>query len=274
MLTDERLRFRFGTNWQSYLDAALTPGRIERAIESLRLLLGVSDLAGQTVLDIGCGSGLFSLAACRLGAVQVTSFDYDADSVEASLALRTRAGFSAEQWTITQGSVLDAGFMAQLPPSEVVYAWGVLHHTGAMWQAIAAAAAKVQPGGRFALAIYNKVRSPLMSSAHWHRVKQFYNQAAPPARRTMELGYATAFLAVDAARWHNPLTTIRRYNSDDGRGMDFWHDVRDWLGGFPYEYASAGEVFMFLHQQFGFELTYLNTSYGVGCNEFTFRRVI
>ncbi|MBP1467306.1 class I SAM-dependent methyltransferase [Candidatus Chloroploca sp. M-50] len=271
-MKEEPIRFRFGSNWQSYVATALSPGRIEHAVASLQLMLNTTSLQGRTFLDIGCGSGLFSLAACRLGAVEVASFDYDADAVRTSLALREQMGIAPEQWSIRQGSVLDATFMATLAPADVVYAWGVLHHTGAMWQAIASTAAKVAPGGLFALAIYNEVRSQLVGSARWRAIKLFYNQVDPPVRRVLELGYASAFLLKDAAAMRNPLTTIRRYNSDEERGMDFWHDLRDWIGGYPYEYATAGEVFTRLRHDYGFQLEYLKTLDGLGCNEFTFRR--
>jgi 2-polyprenyl-6-hydroxyphenyl methylase/3-demethylubiquinone-9 3-methyltransferase len=70
------------------------------------------------------------------------------------MALRQRSGIDADRWQIMQGSVLDSAFMQQLPMADVVYSWGVLHHTGAMWPAIDAAAACVQADGLFAIAIY------------------------------------------------------------------------------------------------------------------------
>lgn len=271
-MEEQTLRFGFGANWQSYLDAALTPGRVERAVDSLRLMLGVQSLEGRTFLDIGCGSGLFSYAAHCLGAERVESFDYDPESVGASLALRSRVGVAPERWSVRQGSVLDEAYMARVAPADVVYSWGVLHHTGSMWRAIDAAAAKVAPGGQLAIAIYNEVRSQLVGSARWREIKRLYNRAPALGRRAFEYGYAGAFMVKDLVALRNPLGTITRYNGDESRGMDFWHDVRDWLGGYPYEYATAGDIFMYLHGRLGFQLEYLKTLDGLGCNEFTFRR--
>jgi hypothetical protein len=154
----------------------------------------------------------------------------------------------------------------------VVYSWGVLHHTGAMWQAIDNAAGKVRPGGQLALAIYNDVQRALGSSAMWWRIKRMYNTAPWPVRRLMVGGYVAAFLLKDAVSLRNPLKTVVEYSSTSGRGMDFWHDARDWLGGFPYEYATPAAVFNYLHCKVGMQLEYLNTSSGVGCNEYTFRK--
>lgn len=268
------LRYKFGSNWQSYIDTAFSPERLQHAIDSMQYMLGKHDLTGCRFLDIGCGSGIFSLAANMLGAEYVESFDYDQNSVQATLAIRQRCGIAVEKWHIQQGSVLDSQFMQTIGMADVVYSWGVLHHTGSMWAAIQAAAQKVQPGGVFALSIYNEVHNPIMTSARWLKLKRFYNQAPTLVQRGLEALYAAAFVAVDVAKFHNPLTTIQRYNRDEQRGMDFWHDVRDWLGGYPYEYANPGAVFTFLHKKMGFELIYLNTSYGSGCNEFTFRRPV
>src|SRR3712207_3811365 len=132
----ESIRFAFGKNWQSFVDTALNSQRIVKAAASLRRLLNLEHLCGRTFLDIGCGSGLFSLAACLLGAERVIAFDYDTDSVDASRAVRARAGIPAERWSIEQGSILDRAFLDTVHPADIVYSWGVLHHTGAMWQAL------------------------------------------------------------------------------------------------------------------------------------------
>jgi 2-polyprenyl-6-hydroxyphenyl methylase/3-demethylubiquinone-9 3-methyltransferase len=265
------IRFTFGRNWQSFIEHVFSTPRLARAAISLQQILGCEHLVGKTFLDIGCGSGLFSLAALMLGAQRVVSFDYDDNSVAASLQLRARAGISAERWSITQGSVLDHAFLSTLDPADIVYSWGVLHHTGAMWAAIDCAAEKVIPGGTLVLAIYNRVDRPVNNSANWQRIKRRYNQSAAPVRFVIEGVYATLLLAQTALSGQNPIAYVAQYSAVSRRGMDFWHDVRDWVGGYPYEYASAEEVAAHLDQH-KFALMRVSRSPGLGCNELTFQR--
>jgi SAM-dependent methyltransferase len=266
------IRFDFGKNWQSFVDRAVNADRLAAAVASMRRLLCGIDLGGKSFLDIGCGSGLSSLAAIALGAERVVGFDYDPHSVQASLSLRERAGIGANTWVVTQGSILDVEFLGTLPRADVVYSWGVLHHTGAMWQAIDNAVGKLQPHAVFALAIYNNVERRFGGSAMWWHLKRAYNRAPAAVRLLMEWVYIANFAARNLLTLRNPLTMARQYSEHAGRGMDFRHDVRDWLGGFPYEYATAGAVFNYLHGQHGLQLEYLNTHDGHECNEFTFRR--
>jgi 2-polyprenyl-3-methyl-5-hydroxy-6-metoxy-1,4-benzoquinol methylase len=272
MLMQQELRFTFGANWQSYVASGLTPARIVSAGTSLRRLLGVNNLCGKTFLDIGCGSGLFSLAACLLGAKRVVAFDYDIQSVATSQAVRERAGIDTGRWEIFQGSILDDALVAQLDQADVVYSWGVLHHTGAMWRALDHAASLVRPGGQLAIAIYNRQDRLIGGSAMWWHIKRAYNHAPAAARRAMEALYAAALGASDLARTGDPLRTYRTYRSNTERGMDYWHDVRDWLGGFPYEYASIDEIVAYFQTRLAFDVEYTSASSGAGCNEFMFRR--
>ena len=272
-MNEKELRFGFGANWQSFINAKLDAPHIAKAQDSLKRMLQVDNLRGQVFLDIGCGSGLFSLAAYRLGAERVIAFDYDPDSVQASIATRTRMEIPDEYWQIMQGSILDVGFLVQIESANVVYAWGVLHHTGAMWQAIDYAIGKVKPGGLLAVALYNQVDRWLGGSAMWWQIKRFYNRSPRLAKRFIEIIYVIALIGSDMIRSRDPFTTIKSYNAGDGRGMDFWHDVRDWLGGFPYEYASPQAVCDYVRVKFDLQLEYLSLSNGNGCNEFTFRRL-
>ena len=265
-------RYEFGVNWQSYLRHSLNEERIAHATRSLQEFLGLDDLRGLRFLDIGCGSGLFSLAAIQLGAGVVESFDYDPQSVAAALELRSRFGIAGERWQVRRGSVLDPEFMATVEPADVVYSWGVLHHTGRMWDAIDTAAARVRPGGRFAISIYNRVDRFPDSSRMWWHLKRAYTRSPGLVRRFMEGVYIGNFVLTRLLTLRNPLAKMLDREGAGRRGMDFLHDVRDWLGGFPYEYAPSGEVLGHVRDRSGSELTKLVNWEGNACNEFLFRR--
>jgi 2-polyprenyl-6-hydroxyphenyl methylase/3-demethylubiquinone-9 3-methyltransferase len=263
------LRFEFGANWSSFVEKAFTPERLVGAAASLRKMLGAETLEGRTFLVVGCGSGLFSLAACGLQASRVVSFDYDRQSVSASERLREQAGIPAAQWHIRQGSILDRAFLDQLEPADVVYSWGVLHHTGAMWTAIDNVCGLVRPGGQLAIAIYNRVDRLGDSSAMWWKIKRQYNRSPELIRRAMEGALWSRYAVREVVKGRNPFAA--QANGGVSRGMERAHDIRDWLGGFPYEYATAGEVFNHVHGKHGLRLEFLYTGEGNLCNQFTFR---
>lgn len=264
-------RFAFGENWSAFLQH-LDDHRIRRAEASLQAMLGLERLDGLRFLDIGSGSGLFSLAARRLGA-SVTSFDYDPQSVACTAELRRRFDHEDEHWRILQGSVLDKTLLARLTRFDIVYSWGALHHTGAMWDAIGNAASLVAPGGLLNIAIYNDQGR---KSRTWRRIKKAYVGARGPMKWAV---LAPAFVRLwgptmlrDALHGR-PFHTWRNYATEGtARGMHPWRDVVDWVGGYPFEVAKPEEIFEFCRER-GFELLKLRTcGGGLACNEFLFRR--
>ncbi len=256
--------FAFGENWTRFL-ASLSDPQIEQSTRSLSALIG-RDLRDQTFLDIGSGSGLSSLAARRLGA-RVYSFDYDPQSVACTQELRRRFFPDDPGWTVAQGSVLDQAFLATLGQFDVVYSWGVLHHTGQMWTAIENAGRLVRPAGLFAIGIYN-FRGGRRGSATWTALKRWYCKAPRWQQALWENAYLTWDFVSMAAVGRNPVKMIRQYHS--GRGMSWRHDAIDWLGGYPYEAATPGQVLEFVRRKFDFVLTRQNIDLHLGVSEFVF----
>ena len=259
-------RFKFGQNWQRFLKT-LDDTRIAEAERSLRQMLEVENLQGIRYLDIGSGSGIFSLAARRLGA-QVHSFDYDTQSVACAAELKRRYFPDDLNWSIEEGSVLDGDYMQTLGKFEVVYSWGVLHHTGAMWQALEQAAVPVADGGKLFIAIYNDQGG---ASNRWRMVKRLYCKGL--VERILVTGVFFPYfffggLAVDLFRGRNPMERYKNYKKT--RGMSITTDWRDWLGGYPFEVAKPEEISDFYKER-GYRLERLKTcAGGLGNNEFVF----
>lgn len=263
-LTESASHFDFGENWADF-SKLIDNNRIETAQESL-LALGL-DVQNKSLIDIGSGSGLFSLAALRLGANTVLAIDIDESSVETTR--RVLSSFpDASRWRVEKLSVFNLSPVLH-GTFDVVYSWGVLHHTGSMWRAISAAASMVAAKGMLAIALYE--RTPLCSL--WRQEKAFYSKAPPAVQTVLQYIYLVAYRAALLASGKNPFRGGSRR-----RGMDVMHDIHDWLGGFPYESTSAAEVDNHL-SALGFERLLVRSVpvrlfglFGSGCSEYVYRR--
>lgn len=258
-LASEKISFSFGKNWQDFLGNA-DQKQYADLITSLKEILQnqLAILQNGTFLDVGSGSGLFSMAAFQLGAKRVISVDLDPASVFAAQSIRERVG-SPPNWEVVCGSILDETFIRSLPLGDVVYCWGVAHHTGNMWKACRNLARLVQPGGILVIALYNYC----WSAPLWHKIKRFYNRQGGLGQWLLSRGL---FLIRATAR------LIRgRHPWRDVRGMSILWDAVDWLGGLPYEYATAETVRNFFKSH-GMTLVKETITRGSGCNEFLFRK--
>jgi 2-polyprenyl-3-methyl-5-hydroxy-6-metoxy-1,4-benzoquinol methylase len=239
----EEITFSFGKNWRDYVDT-VSEDSVRVAMSDIEEWLGRESVVGRRVLDIGCGSGIHSLCFHRLGAREVVSLDVDPASVESTRILWEKAGGPAA-WKILHGSILDEGVVGGLGTHEIVYSWGVLHHTGSMWEAVANACSLVERGGHLWIALY--VKGP--KYPEHLALKQKYNRASMLGKKIMVWKYVAEVMR---DRWRAGMNPLR-WNQKYDRGMDVYHDIIDWLGGLPYEVATKEEVIDFCGRR-GFAL--------------------
>lgn len=265
---DDGLQFGFGENWADYIKKNFSDERVQISLHHLLNFLKLENLNGKTFLDIGCGSGLHSLAAWKAGAERVISFDLDQNSVATAKKLHAFSG-SPENWQIFQGSVLDDKFLETLPKADIVYSWGVLHHTGSMWQAVENAARLLHDQSVFYIALYSKDVYVDPPAEYWLDVKRRYNRANPLMKKWMVWDYAWKHTIKKALqKRRHPWKFILEYKKS--RGMSYWHDVKDWLGGYPMDFAGNAETVQFAQHRLNLEL--INIKAGEGNTEYLFRK--
>ena len=267
---DDAHRFAFGANWARFL-SVLDEERIAMAQNSLSEMLEADSLDGKRFLDIGSGSGLSSLVARRLGA-HVHSFDYDTQSVACTAELRRRYFPDDTSWHVEQGSALDQDYLRRLGTFDVVYSWGVLHHTGAMWLGIENAIQRVGTNGRIFLALYNDqgLRSHL-----WWLIKWLYNKLPGPLNKIYAYGLGIFTHGLNVIKYTlklQPMTAIRPLLSyKNTRGMSVMHDLIDWVGGFPFEFVRADVLEAYMKAR-GFTLVKSTLATSLGCHLMVFQR--
>ena len=247
-MTQEKVTFSFGKNWEQFIRTNFSEERIEIARQHLLNFLDMRDLAGKYFLDIGCGSGIHSLAAFKSSAQRIASFDVDPYSVATTQKIHEMYG-SPPNWQVIHGSILEDTFLRTVEPADIVYSWGVLHHTGNLWQAIRNAATFLKPGSIFYIAIYDKTPD----TPYWIDIKKKYNRSTGLGKKLMEFSYVwrAFFKTASLSRIKQSIAYINNYKKS--RGMEFWTDVKDWLGGWPYEPATQEEICSFCEETLGLE---------------------
>lgn len=243
-------RFAFGENWNSFSNL-ISEERIEAAKSGLKRLFP-EGLSGKSLIDIGCGSGLSMVAALRLGAESVYGIDLDPQSVETSN--KVLSSYAADgRWSVDQKSVFDLDGNEKY---DIVYSWGVLHHTGDMNRAIRRAASLVNSNGVLAISLYRRT----MLCPAWTIEKKIYASSPPLVQKAIYSIFKVVL-------------SLKGAQDTQIRGMDFDHDIHDWLGGYPYESAPPSEVISMLKQG-GFYVQHIDPGspriglFGATCNEY------
>ncbi|MFZ3069228.1 MAG: class I SAM-dependent methyltransferase [Microgenomates group bacterium] len=260
--------FSFGENWQEYLNK-VSPKKIIQAENSMLDLISKSQLKNKSFIDIGCGSGLFSFAAYRFGVAKLLSVDIDKYSIKCVNRLKQQED-NPINWLVKHGSILNQKFVNSLGKFDIVYSWGVLHHTGDMYQAFNNIIKICKKNSYLILAIYNKNRglSALFSGSSdlWLKIKKTYNSSGWFGKKIIEYLYYIWFVFGYILTLRNPFLYIKNYNN---RGMFFTTDIKDWLGGYPYEYASVDELINYFSNK-GFFVKKIISSDNLGCHQILF----
>lgn len=143
----------FGWQWNSFREIQIdsVSGQTEsRDRFTAETGWRLEDLAGKTLLDLGCGAGRFAEIALGAGARVVA-----VDLSEAIFACAdTVSRFPPDQYLLVQASVFDLPFPAQ--SFDGVYSLGVLQHTPDPLEGVRRLATLVKPGGRLATWIYER----------------------------------------------------------------------------------------------------------------------
>ncbi len=272
----KKINFSFGKNWAEFLTKYFDNETLHEAWTSLSTFMNLKNLRNKTFLDIGCGSGLFSYIAYKSGAKEIVSLDIDPFSVECCKNLHTKVK-SPKNWRIIHGSILDKKLVLSLNKFDIVYAWGSLHHTGKMWDAIKNTAQLVKKNGYLYLAIYNKAEcwgvwkdGRFGTSNFWLLVKKIYAHLPTFIQYPIFNISALLLIIFYMLTFRNPIKQIKSHKKY--RGMHWITIIKDWLGGYPYEFATPDEIFLFL-KKLGFSLENLKTYSGLLNNEYLFKKI-
>ncbi|RMG29913.1 MAG: class I SAM-dependent methyltransferase [Methanobacteriota archaeon] len=256
------MQFDFGKNWKEFSEKKLTSERIAQAETHFHELLSGVNLKEKRFLDVGFGQGLSLLLAHKAGAV-VSGIDVNPTCYDVVEKNKQEMGID-EPIDIRVGSILDDEIVKDLKKNmfDVVHSWGVLHHTGSMWVAIDNVCSLVRDGGFLIIAIYNKH----WSSPLWKMIKLIYCKSPSFVQKALIwLFFPVIFFAKFLVTGKNPLKMKR--------GMDFFYNVVDWVGGYPYEYASPEEIISYVSSK-GYRLVRISPScVPTGCNEYIFCRL-
>ena len=250
--------FSFGKNWLHFIQNNIN----DSVIESSRIdIIKWFDVKDKSIIDIGCGSGLSSLIFNNEKAKYIYSFDYDINSVDSTLLLKNKQKIINNDWVIKQGNILDTDYIKSLGKFDIVYSWGVLHHTGDLWKAIKNAI--YLSNDLIMLSLYSNIAN----YDNDFTAKQNYNKFNELEKKKNIADYV---MTVKQSSKKNE--EILNWNTPSKRGMNKYNDIIDWVGGFPYEVCSTKQINQFMEEN-GFILIQKYDPVQQACHEWLFKKI-
>ena len=256
--------FKFGENWKNFSNL-IDNNRLKEAVTSLKKLTNKKSLNNLSFLDIGCGSGLSSLAAIQLNCKKIYAIDQDEQSIKTTKKVLQKSRFKK-----VKVEKKDLFTLNEKEKFDIVYSWGVLHHTGNMLEAIKKSTKMVSKNGILILALYKKTKLCNL----WKIEKYIYKSSPKVIQNFIKNLFIFLFKLAMILKRKNFSNYINDYKTK--RGMDFYHDVHDWLGGYPYESISFEEISKIM-DKFGykmirsFQVKKQIGFFGTGCDEYVFK---
>ena len=256
--------FKFGENWKNFSNL-IDNNRLKEAVTSLKKLTNKKSLNNLSFLDIGCGSGLCSLAAIQLNCKKIYAIDQDEQSIKTTKKVLQKSRFKK-----VKVEKKDLFTLNEKEKFDIVYSWGVLHHTGNMLEAIKKSTKMVSKNGMLILALYKKTKLCNL----WKIEKYIYKSSPKVIQNFIKNLFIFLFKLAMILKRKNFSNYINDYKTK--RGMDFYHDVHDWLGGYPYESISIEEISKIM-DKFGykmirsFQVKKQIGFFGTGCDEYVFK---
>ena len=271
-------RFSFGSNWNEFIDNSITNKSFDRKLKYC--INHLSNTFSKSIdkkifIDIGCGSGLFSLAAIKLNASKVLSFDFDLNSVNTTNKLLSLKGVDKEKANSLQHDIRNEIILSNYLNAEqskkiqkFIYCAGVVHHTGNVYLSMDNVSKLANnKNDEIFISIYNKI--PVLTFLWWLEKKIYINVGI--WRRLALFIWLFAWSSYWILKLQNPIKNIQRYGDND-RGMSFLTDAKDWLGGYPYEPLYKEDVIAFFKKR-NFELINFNRGGNWGLNDYLFKKV-